>query len=414
MNNKLFKDIKSLLLIAIITVAVASCNKALPDAVAIPYPDANNSSVTLGAVISSDTTYSIFKAAALRVGILPTLLDSSKIFTVFLPNNAAFRASGIPSEAVIGVLPIASVGAIVSYHIVPGVQLLSSDIPTTFPNIQLPTSLTIGVLPGTTIPLKMSIFPSKRTNGAFVNTIPIVSPDNKYRNGVIHVMAAIVSPPSQVLKDAMYSNPNLTYFKAAILRADSGSTGTNSLDYLLGYAVTNMTVLAPNDAAFQTLIYGLAFQGYLSTRPKPYNAMDTAVASAYGSGAVAAGPAFLSTNNVTTALIKGVMAYHFLATDLHTGLGYQPNIRAFSNNFATTPGVFYTTLVNTSVPATLQPGVMIQATFTGPFVSTLTFKGAGTFPPGGAAYSQTANAVSKDNVAVNGVYYVIDKVLLPQ
>ena len=77
-------------------------------------------------------------------------------------------------------------------------------------------------------------------------------------------------------------------------------------------------------------------------------------------------------------------------------------------------GVFYTTLVNTSVPPTMQPGVMIQATFTGPFVSTLTFKGAGTFPPGGAPYSQTATAVSKDKIAVNGVYHVIDKVLLPQ
>lgn len=416
MNIKLIKDVKSLFLIAIVIAAVSSCNKPFPDAVPIPYPDANSSNVTLGSIITSDTTYSIFKAAATRVGALPMLLDSSKVFTIFLPNNAAFRASGIPSEAVIGVLPITSVGGIVNYSIIPGQQLLTSAIPTSFPNIQLPTALTIGVLPGTPVPLKMSIFPSKRTNGAWANNIPIVSPDNKYRNGVIHVMAAIVSPPSQVLKDAMYSNPNLTYFKAAIARADSGSSGLNKLDSLLGYAVTNMTVLAPNDAAFKTLIFGLAFQGYLSSRPKPYTAMDTAVASAYGSGAVAAGPAFLSTNNVTTAMIKGVMAYHFLATN--QGAGYQPNIRAFSNNFATTPGVFYTTLVNTSVPPTLQPGVMAQATFLlpplPPFVSMLTFRGAGTFPPGGAPYSQTATAVSIDKIAVNGVYHVIDKVLLPQ
>lgn len=412
MNNKLLKDVKSSILIALIVLAVSSCNKPFPDAVPIIYPDANNSTTTLGSVISSDTTYSIYKAAALRVGMLPVLMDSSKIFTIFLPNNAAFRASGIPSEAVIGVLPINSVGAIVNYSIIPGVQLLTSDIPTTFPNIQFPTALTIGALPGTTVPLKMSIFPSKRTNGAWANNIPIVKADNKYRNGVIHEMAAIVSPPSQVLKSAMYSNPNLTYFKAAIARADSGASGLNKLDSLLGYAVTNMTVLAPNDAAFQTLIFGLAFQSYLSSRPTPYTAMDTAVATAYGSGAVAAGPAFLSTNNVTTALIKGVMAYHFLATN--KGLGYQPNIRAFSNNFATTPGVFYTTLVNSSVPPTLQPGVLAQATFTGPFVTTLIFRGAGTFPPGSAPYSQTATAVSKDNIAVNGVFHIIDKVLLPQ
>jgi hypothetical protein len=58
---------------------------------------------------------------------------------------------------------------------------------------------------------------------------------------------------------------------------------------------------------------------------------------------------------------------------------------------------------------------MAQATFAGPFVSELTFNGLGTFPPGGAPFSDTpAKAVSLDNHAVNGVYYVIDKVLLPQ
>ena len=409
MNIKLFRDIKSLLLIAIITGAVASCNKPFPDAVPIPYPDANNSSVTLGTVISTDTTYSIFKAAAIRVGILPTLMDSSKIFTVFLPNNAAFRASGIASEAVIGVLPITSVGAIVNYHIVPGEQFLSSSIPTDFPNIQLPTALTIGVLPGTSVPLKMTIFPSKRANGTWVNTIPIVSPDNKYRNGVIHVMAAIVNPPSQVLKDAMYSNPNLKYFKAAIARADSGANGLSKLDSLLGYGVTNMTVLAPNDAAFQTLIYGTVY-AYVLGLTNDLATAATQAAALSSSPTVFSNPALYGV--LTAATVKGILAYHFLATN--QGLGYQPNIRVLSNNFATTPGVFYTTLVNTTYPPAVQPGVMAQATFTGPFVSTLTFKGAGTFPPGGAPYSQTATAVSKDNIAVNGVFYIIDKVLLPQ
>ena len=61
------------------------------------------------------------------------------------------------------------------------------------------------------------------------------------------------------------------------------------------------------------------------------------------------------------------------------------------------------------------PGILAQATFAGPFVTGLTFTGLGTFPPGGAAYTGSpANAVSLDNHEVNGVYYVIDKVLLPQ
>lgn len=399
-------------LIASVVLLMASCNKELPEATPKDNPDANPVATTLASVIGSDANYSFYKAAVNRIGALKMLDDANKKFTIFLPTNNAFIASGITSEAVVGALPLASIGAIVQYSMIPGEQYLAADIPTTFPNVQLPTSLTIGVLPGTTVPIKMTIFLSKRDNGAWANTIPIVKPDLKFKNGVIHEVAAIVAPPSQLLKDALYSNPELTYFKAAIARADSGSTGLSKLDSLLGYGLTNMTVLAPNDAAFQALIFGLAFKSYFTGKPGPFNAMDTAIAMATGNGAVAAGPIFLSTNNVSTAQIKGIMAYHLLATN--QGLGYQPNIRAFSNNFATTPGVFYTTLVNTSVPPSMQPGVMAMATFTGPFVSTLTFAGAGTFPPGGAPYSQAATAVSKDKLAVNGVYHVIDKVLLPQ
>ncbi|MEO6844705.1 MAG: hypothetical protein ABI184_06000, partial [Ginsengibacter sp.] len=110
------------------------------------------------------------------------------------------------------------------------------------------------------------------------------------------------------------------------------------------------------------------------------------------------------------ATVQGILVYHFLATNI--GAGFQPNIRVFSNNFSATP-TFYTTLVNSVVA--VHPGILAQATFTGPFVTSLKFTGLGTFPPGGAPYSGTpANAISLDNNEVNGVYYVIDKVLLPQ
>lgn len=410
---KIMATSKLAMLISVV-ILFASCNKELPEAKPKVYPDANPVATTLGSVIGSDPNYSFYKAALNRVGALAMLDDAQKRFTILLPTNNAFIASGIPSEAVIGAMPIASVGGIVQYSIIPGEQFLAADIPTNFPNVQLPTSLTIGVLPGTTVPLKMSIFLSKRDNGFWANTIPVVKPDLKFKNGVIHEVAAIVAPPSKLLKDALYSNPDLTYFKAAIARADVGSVGLGKLDSLLGYGVTNMTILAPNDAAFKTLIFGLAFQAYLSAVPLPHTVMDTANAMLTANGAVAAGPAFLASDKVTTEQVKGIMAYHFLATPNKITGSYEPNIRAFSNNFATTPGVFYTTLVNTFIPASMQPGVMAMATFTGPFVSTLTFSGAGTFPPGGAAYSQAATTVSKDNLAVNGVYHVIDKVLLPQ
>jgi uncharacterized surface protein with fasciclin (FAS1) repeats len=394
---------------------VISCNKDLPKATPIIYPPANNSSTSIGTAISTDTSYSFFKAAATKAGVLAALSDSTNLFTVFLPNNDAFKVSGIPSITVINSLPLSTLVPLIQYHIIPGQQYLSANVPSTFPNIQLPSYLTIGSLPGTPIHLNMSAFPSTRTNGFWDNNIPVVVPDLKFNNGVVHLVAALIAPPSQVLKDAMYSNPNLTYFKAAIARADSGQTGLNKLDSLLGYAVTNMTVLAPSDAAFQTLIFGLAFQGYLdylkSLGLVP-NATDSANAFATANGAVAAGPIFLSTNNVTTAEVAGIMAYHFLATPNPNTGAFEPNIRAFSVNFSSTPA-FYTTLVNTVVA--VHPGIMAQATFTGPFVTNLQFRGLGTFPSGGAPYSgAAATATSLDKHCVNGVYYVIDKVLLPQ
>ena len=105
------------------------------------------------------------------------------------------------------ILPITTVGGIVNYAIIPGEQLTSADAPQTFPNVQLPTSITIGFLPGTPIPLKLSTFPSKRATGFWDNNIPVVTPDLKFKNGVIHVVAGIVAPPSQVLRAALDNNP---------------------------------------------------------------------------------------------------------------------------------------------------------------------------------------------------------------
>jgi hypothetical protein len=171
-----------------------------------------------------------------------------------------------------------------------------------------------------------------------------------------------------------------------------------------------MTVLAPNDDAFRTLIYGLVYGQVLALTG------DAGIADAQATAAVAAGPAFLSTNNVTTKLLRGVLAYHLLATPNPSTGDFETNIRVFSVNFpqaSHTSPFFITTLVNTSVA--VHPGIKVDATFTGPFVTDLKFTGLGTFPPDGAPYSGTpATATSLDNHAVNGVYYVIDHVLLPQ
>ena len=52
--------LKVLLLVATIAF-IASCNKDLPDPTPIIYPPVNNSSITIGTAISTDTSYSFLK-----------------------------------------------------------------------------------------------------------------------------------------------------------------------------------------------------------------------------------------------------------------------------------------------------------------------------------------------------------------
>lgn len=386
-----------------------SCNKDLPQATPIVYNSINNSATSIGELISTDTSYSFFAAAAQKIGQLQLLSSDSTEFTVFLPDNNAFRASGILSIDVVNSLPPLSLIGIVEYAIIPGRQFLSTGITTSFPNVQLPTSITIATLPGTPLPLKLTTFPSVSSTGFYDNNIPVVKPDIKMKNGVIHVVAGIVAPPFQLLKQSIYSTPDLSYFKAAVARADSGQTGLNRIDSLLGYAVTNMTVLVPDNEAFQTLLFGIIYGSLLQ------QGLDQATASQRAM-ALSSSPDVFSNpllfGSLPASAVRGILVYHFLASPNPNTGAYEPNIRVFSNNFSPIPA-FYKTLINSGVAA--HPGIKAQATFSGPFVSSLQFTGLGTFPPGGTPYSGSpANAISRDKQAVNGVYYVIDKVLLPQ
>lgn len=406
-NNK-FKTGGLILAAAIF--GLTACNKEPEQITSAPATPPTG--LSLGETLAATTDDSLFNRMVIKGGMAATLSNKNLGYTLFVPNNAAvitsFGGSLASANATINALSPTTLALIVKYNMIPQ-KLMSTQILHGFPNMQMPTDI---ILDPTNPLVRMTSFPSKSgAAGAsfYYNNAPLTTADNVVANGVIHHTGFIVAPPSRVLKDTIARVSNLSYFRAAIARADSGSTGLSRFDSLLNYPVVNMTVLAPNDAAFQTLIYGLSFQGYLATRPTPYTATDSATANTLATGAVAAGPAFLSTNNVTTALVKGIIAYHFLATN-PTG-AYQPNIRAFSVNIPSTP-IFVKTLVNAGVA--VHPGIMARATYTGPIVTALAFSSYGSFPPGGAPFSYTANTLGMDRLAVNGIFHIIDKVLLPQ
>ena len=399
-------------------VLFASCNKDVKqfDAITQPaFPSGNR----LAATIAANPNDSLYYRMIVRAGMVNTLNDSTRKYTMFITDNNGMKLfinqqSGglIPLTApdaafsafITSSLPATSAAGIVQYNTV-GEPFLSSSF-NAFPNTPLGSQY---VLDANNPFLRLMIFPVKTSTNSYVNSMPLTGVDQLATNGVIHHTFSLVAPPTSLLKPMIAAEPTLSYFRAAIARADSGQAGTNKFDSLLNYGLVNMTVLAPNDAAFQTFIFGLVYTKTLAATG------STAIATATANGAVAAGPAFLGTNNVTTADVRGIMAYHLLASKNIAG-AYQPNIRVFAEDVPPTTAspFFVKTLVNGSLAT--HPGIIAGATYSGGAVTALTFTGVGplltpTTPPftGGAA-----TAVTRDKLGVNGIYHIIDKVLLPQ
>ncbi len=406
-----------LVVLTALALLTASCNKDLEQLAPIATPVYPTGS-GIAATLAANPNYSNYAALIARGGLTASLNDLTKSFTLFATDNNgmnlfATAASGgavpypAPASVVLafinGSLPAANAAGIVQYNTI-GQKFPAASIGNGFPNYPLTSQI---ILDPNQPFVRMPIFPARGTTYSYVNNLPLIATDMAAANGIIHMGYSIAAPPTATLKTMIAGEATLSYFRAAVARADSGSVGLSKFDSLLNYGVTNMTVLAPNDAAFQTLVFGLVYaQVFAATG-------STVIATAQANAAVAAGPAFLGTNNVSTALVKGIVAYHLLASlTSSTTTPYQPNIRVFSNNIPATPA-FVKTLVNGSIAA--HPGVSAVATYLGPAVTSARFTGYGTFPPGGAPYSGTAaNVLTMDKHAVNGVYHIIDRVLLPQ
>lgn len=411
-----------LFILAGFTILASSCNKEIPVAVPIE-PPANGSSPTIADLLN-DANYSILKSAVTKAGLLNTLDDTTLRLTLFAPDNDAMVASGV-SQAVVDFLPAEQVYGIVSYNIVP--QSLTSDtIPSSFPNLQYPSLL--NPAPSLSPFLRLTTFPSKRGTTGWVNNIPIIVPDIAAVNGVMHKMARLVAPPSADLWSRISTDPNLTYFLASINRADSGVAAGGRLQDILNTAVnpaaiaSNVTVLAPDDAAMKLFLTGSLTQAFIAQGLPPANAQFAAATLVN-----AFGPLLISNPSsipdipgfppgignqiaavLTPTVAKGVVVYHILSSQAGTYL--PPGIRVFSVNMPTTSTNIKTLLNAAFAP---HPGVGVQATFGAAGVTAITVKGAANATAANVLINPLPGGTS-DQHYVNGVMHEIDEVLLPQ
>ncbi len=210
----------SFLLILSSLVLVSSCNKD-DDA-----PAAQN----ITQIVVSSPDFSLLKTAVVRAGLDGTLATTQNL-TVFAPNNAAFTAAGL-TEAVINSTPVATLQAILQYHVL-GTKVTSSAVPAG-PNAEVAT------LGG------VKLFATKNANGVFVNGVKVITADVSASNGVIHVINRILTPPAGNIVVTAQAVPTLSYLVAAVLRADA--SGTSISGALSGAGP--LTVFAPTNQAF--------------------------------------------------------------------------------------------------------------------------------------------------------------------
>lgn len=396
---KIFHTIKMASRLALSTcLFLSACNKAPLDPDPIE-PAVQAQSPTLANLLDN-AEFSFLKAAVEKAGLLPSLASTTARYTVFAPNNAAFILSGIPSVAVINALPVASVAALVSYHVIPQ-AIPAAGISADFPNFEYPTVLnpTFGTA-GFNPLVRLTTYPSRRGSGAWVNNVPVTEVNINAVNGVLHKVYTLISPPSKYLWDSISVSSDLTYLKAAIIRADSGVAVAGQLQTALKSFGVNLTVLAPTNLAFKTLLTGAIYQSLVLQGMPAATAYPTAQFLA-STPEVFNNPALFGALSAQT--VKGIVVYHILGTSV-------PGIRVFSVNLPTTATPIKT-LLNGAIAA--HPGLLAQATFSGPFVGAATFKGAANTTASNVVINPM-NPFATDQNFINGVIMKIDQVLLPQ
>ncbi|MBI1193746.1 MAG: fasciclin domain-containing protein [Bacteroidetes bacterium] len=123
--------------------------------------------------------------ADLTVDFVGTLSGTGP-FTVFAPTNAAFQAllDSDPTWTTINDIPVATLEAVLSYHVVSGANVLSS----TLTNGQVVTPLS-----GGTFTINISGSDVSITTGS-AGTANITAVDVQGGNGVVHVVDAVLLP----------------------------------------------------------------------------------------------------------------------------------------------------------------------------------------------------------------------------
>jgi uncharacterized surface protein with fasciclin (FAS1) repeats/plastocyanin len=199
------------------------------DAVLLPPTPESNTVVD---IIVNSEVHMTLETAVIAAGLAETLSGEGP-FTVFAPTDAAFAALPVGTiEAVLADIDLLT--AILTYHVVGGTTL-STD---------LMDGMVVETLNGESVTVTLT------ADGVFINDAEVIVADLVADNGVVHVIDAVLLPPTpetNTVVDIIVNSEDHTTLEAAVVAA--GLVGTLSGD-------GPFTVFAPTDAAFDLLPAG--------------------------------------------------------------------------------------------------------------------------------------------------------------
>jgi len=398
---------------------ISACNKDLPDAEPIVPPSTSGLSI-FETIRASGDIYAYLDSAIVRAsgfnnpaGKLDTLLkNKSNVLTFFAPDNDAFMRSfqllGLPTGiSTIKFFRPGFLDTLLRYHLIGGQKITAANIPTDFPGSLYLQSMFVLQPPSPTVPpgYRMPIFVGKQGPITFANNIPVINADQEVANGIINRTSFVLLPPQQVLWQRIASDPDLTYLKSAVQKADEGDPN-KTLESALSNPAANLTVLAPSNLAFQQLLT-LQITGALIQMGLPPDVAAAQAAALASTPDVFFNPALAAVLTPTT--VKGIVVYHLLAEPFEDDF---QGIRVFSNNIPSSEVNSYT-LLNTAIP--VHPGVTLKATYGFNGVIAITAKGLGNPTAANVQINPTpAPGGTSDQHYINGTLHKIDQVLLPQ
>lgn len=187
-------------------------------------------------IINVSPDHTFLAAAITQENLQGALQNNAATLTVFAPTNAAIEnLAALLGTDVAGVLELDILSDVLLYHV----------LNTTVPSGALSPGVNIVTPLNTENTIKVNL---QAGGSVFVNHAQVTVPNLTADNGVVHVINEVILPIQTVIDIAINAG-NFTTLTAAVVQQ-------NLLPTLLN-PHASFTVLAPNDAAFATLLTNL-------------------------------------------------------------------------------------------------------------------------------------------------------------